>query len=384
MSITDSSNIEVIATNFLEDIITNNIRPQLINRRFEFQSPSLSPNISPYDIFTEMPIENLILNSYGTHHNDDFHSNTDEDEPNTTTTNQHNNRPLRRRYSLPLQDLSNNSISPTTLPTTLPQIPSIFNILNTTLGTSYREIPRISEIINNSLYDSDMYKKVLSEKGKESLIKISFKEALNNEKYATINKSCPIMQCDFEEEEIITILPCKHAFHSEAIERWLKEEKSQCPICRYELDSVEEKITNTTNTENTENTEDTTNTTNDISNSTPSSIQHVRRNLETILFSSYNRNPTTIEPSQHQRQYENISRLQRRNRRLYQIQHGPTNTIPLNHLSIGTTMNQLIERESNDLLQQVILESIQQQHTSSSDEAPVSNTTIAPDASNNS
>ena len=99
---------------------------------------------------------------------------------------------------------------------------------------------------------------------------------------------------------------------------------------------------------------------------------NVRRNLETILFSSYNRG-------------ENISRLQRRNRRLYQIQHGPTNTIPLNHLSIGTTMNQLIERESNDLLQQVILESIQQQqHTSSSDEAPASNTTIAPDASNNS
>ena len=125
MSITDSSNIEVIATNFLEDIITNNIRPQLINRRFEFQSPSLSPNISPYDIFTEMPIENLILNSYGTHHNDDdddFHSNIDEDdEPNTTSTNHHNNtRPLRRRYSLPLQDLSDNYISPTLSPTLTP------------------------------------------------------------------------------------------------------------------------------------------------------------------------------------------------------------------------------------------------------------------------
>ena len=345
MSITDSSNIEVIATNFLEDIITNNIRPQLINRRFEFQSPSLSPNISPYDIFTEMPIENLILNSYGTQIDED-------DEPNTTNTNQHNNnRPLRRRYSLPLQDLSDNYTSPTP---TLPQIPSIFNILNTTLGTSYREIPNISEIINNSLYDSDMYKKVLSEKGKASLIKMSFKEALNNEKYATINKSCPIMQCDFEEEETITILPCKHAFHSEAIERWLKEEKSQCPICRYELDSTEEKITNTPPPTTT-----TTTTHNDV-----------RRNLETILFSSYNRG-------------ENISRLQRRNRRLYQIRH-----TPINRPSIGTTMNQLIERESNDVLQQVILESIQQQqHGSPSDEAPVSNTTpttMTLDSSNNS
>jgi hypothetical protein len=366
MSITDSSNIEVIATNFLEDIITNNIRPQLINRRFEFQSPSLSPNISAYDIFTEMPIENLILNSYGTHNNDD--------EVNTTSTNQHSNRPLRRHYSLPLQDLSDNytssTLSPTLSPTlsstlsstlsptpTLPQIPSIFNVLNTTLGTSYREIPRISEIINNSLYDSDMYKKVLSEKGKASLIKISFKEALNNEKYATINKSCPIMQCDFEEEETITILPCKHAFHSEAIERWLKEEKSQCPICRYELDSTEEKITNTPPPTTT----------------TTTTHNNVRRNLETILFSSYNRG-------------ENISRLQRRNRRLYQIQHTPTN-----HSSIGTTMNQLIERESNDVLQQVILESIQQQQRGSpSDEAQahVSNTTptttMTIDSSNNS
>ena len=64
---TDNSNVDIenIANTFLEDIMTNNINPQLINRRFEFQSPTLGSENNPrsiYDIFTQMPIENLILN----------------------------------------------------------------------------------------------------------------------------------------------------------------------------------------------------------------------------------------------------------------------------------------------------------------------------------
>ena len=54
-----------------------------------------------------------------------------------------------------------------------------------------------------------------------------------------INTACGIWQEDFEEGDDIKILPCKHAFKAEAIMKWLTEEKAECPICRYALESKE-------------------------------------------------------------------------------------------------------------------------------------------------
>lgn len=33
---------------------------------------------------------------------------------------------------------------------------------------------------------------------------------------------CPICQEDYQENEIVTALPCKHLFHPDCIESWLK------------------------------------------------------------------------------------------------------------------------------------------------------------------
>ena len=67
------------------------------------------------------------------------------------------------------------------------------------------------------------------------------------------------MQTEFEEEQYIIRLPCNHNFTPFAINKWL-DEKPECPVCRYQLDSVEIKryedsssettSTETTNTEN--------------------------------------------------------------------------------------------------------------------------------------
>jgi hypothetical protein len=54
-----------------------------------------------------------------------------------------------------------------------------------------------------------------------------------------INGACGIWQADFEEGEKIKILPCNHAFGADAIMKWLKEEKAECPICRKALKSKE-------------------------------------------------------------------------------------------------------------------------------------------------
>ena len=358
---TDNSNVDIenIANTFLEDIMTNNINPQLINRRFEFQSPTLGGENSPrsiYDIFTQMPIENLILNSYESEPLLSTRENSTSQRTNNTSDNNSDTPYSSDSSGILLSHTSMENEIPS-ISQLIPPMPHIFNILSRSVGSSYYNTERISNLINNSLYDGPSYKKVLSEKGKKSLVKISLKEALNKEEYANINKSCPIMQTDFDEEEIITILPCKHAFHSESIERWLQEEKSQCPICRCQLDFVEEKIKCETDQE----TNDT--TTVDTSANTVEEEEHVRRNLENILFRTYNTNP-------------NISRLHRRNRRLYQIPRRRPLIAP-----IENTMNRLISSESNDLLQQAIMESIQQNNPQVHPNTPTTTPQTSPQTS---
>ena len=74
-----------------------------------------------------------------------------------------------------------------------------------------------------------MYKKVLTQEGESNLKKIKFKDSEKK------NQSCPILFIEFDEEEDIIELNCKHCFNESAIKKWLTEEKSECPVCRYVL-----------------------------------------------------------------------------------------------------------------------------------------------------
>ena len=93
-----------------------------------------------------------------------------------------------------------------------------------------------SHVINTSINDMSVYRKVLSSEGEKSLKKIKY------DKTKVEYEKCPILQTDFEPDEEITQLPCKHCFNTVAIERWLKEEKSECPVCRHQLEHIEKKI----------------------------------------------------------------------------------------------------------------------------------------------
>ena len=94
-------------------------------------------------------------------------------------------------------------------------------------STYYDDI--ITTIVNN-LEQPVKFKKILSDEGRKSLTIIRYVKS-----EATYH-SCPILCVDFEENDEITRLPCNHYFNSDAIEKWLTEEKSECPICRLELD----------------------------------------------------------------------------------------------------------------------------------------------------
>jgi hypothetical protein len=91
-------------------------------------------------------------------------------------------------------------------------------------------------ILTQSLYDQSSYKTKISETGKEQLIHIHFNK--NNKEI--LNTTCPIMQTEFEEDQYIIMLPCNHTFTPSAINKWL-DEKPECPVCRFKLDSIEEK-----------------------------------------------------------------------------------------------------------------------------------------------
>lgn len=49
-----------------------------------------------------------------------------------------------------------------------------------------------------------------------------------------LDKSCVICKSDFELDEKITVLKCKHILHTECISEWVKY-KSECPTCREKI-----------------------------------------------------------------------------------------------------------------------------------------------------
>jgi hypothetical protein len=95
----------------------------------------------------------------------------------------------------------------------------------------------MASILSGSLYERNPVKKVIDEEACQEIKEHTFTAALAEEQ--KINSACGIWQEDFEEGEAIKILPCNHAFKSEAITKWLKEEKAECPICRQTLKSKE-------------------------------------------------------------------------------------------------------------------------------------------------
>ena len=111
--------------------------------------------------------------------------------------------------------------------------------LQNTLYDMLRILPNNSienNILNQSLYDKPKYKKVISKEDINKYLKIS---KYNVDDKDLLNTCCPIFQIDFKNGDDIIKLPCKHCFIPEAINKWLKEKKNECPVCRYEFNYEE-------------------------------------------------------------------------------------------------------------------------------------------------
>ena len=90
-----------------------------------------------------------------------------------------------------------------------------------------------SRALAASIHDQGGTKNVLSDDG-ESELKLR--------KFTTEDKdqtTCPIMHIPFDIDDDVIELPCGHIFEPEGIKRWLKDEKAECPVCRYKMKSKE-------------------------------------------------------------------------------------------------------------------------------------------------
>jgi hypothetical protein len=103
----------------------------------------------------------------------------------------------------------------------------------------------IEQLLNNSFAnDQSAYKLTLSDEGKKQLEHLKYTKETNISD-TEYNTECPILLVEFEEGQDIIRLPCKHCFSKNAIETWLND-KPECPVCRFKLDSIEVKKTSTT------------------------------------------------------------------------------------------------------------------------------------------
>jgi hypothetical protein len=115
-------------------------------------------------------------------------------------------------------------------------INNIFRYGNNNLFQNEEDL--VSRAIEESLLTSaPVLKERISEKGLREI-----KHEKYNSEYH-LNDSCPITLVDFSNNITeIRSLPCKHCFTPKALQIWL-EEKPECPICRYKMDSIEERAT---------------------------------------------------------------------------------------------------------------------------------------------
>lgn len=54
------------------------------------------------------------------------------------------------------------------------------------------------------------------------------------EAFAILGEKCAICCCEYEDEDVVRILPCRHAEHAECLDQWLKLNRS-CPLCQRDV-----------------------------------------------------------------------------------------------------------------------------------------------------
>jgi hypothetical protein len=114
---------------------------------------------------------------------------------------------------------------------------SFLDMIVNILGMNNQDEGSMENIINYIMAnDNNRYgNPPASKKAVDSLEKINIEEEyMKKIKASKAEPSCSVCKDEYEIGQNIIHLPCKHTFHDECIQPWLKERNS-CPTCRHEL-----------------------------------------------------------------------------------------------------------------------------------------------------
>lgn len=95
----------------------------------------------------------------------------------------------------------------------------------------------VQRLLRETLNTPSPYKYVidLSNSNINNIVKHTMYDSSNNNEQT----KCSISLEEFNNGDEIVELPCKHIFKPESIHNWLKNEKAECPVCRFKLPCIE-------------------------------------------------------------------------------------------------------------------------------------------------
>ena len=105
------------------------------------------------------------------------------------------------------------------------------NEINSSMNLNMNTVPlsNFFSTLNNTSINEDVPLVIKL----DSLEKLEVNKFMNlTEELKDKNKKCMIKLEDFNEEDIVRVLPCKHVFSKDLIDDWLRNSSYKCPICR--------------------------------------------------------------------------------------------------------------------------------------------------------
>ena len=54
------------------------------------------------------------------------------------------------------------------------------------------------------------------------------------ETFAILGEQCAVCRCEYDDDDVVRILPCRHAEHAECLHQWLLRNRS-CPLCQRDV-----------------------------------------------------------------------------------------------------------------------------------------------------
>ena len=201
--------------------VSNNLTANILNNSINLENLSV-PNSNSVNNLENLSVPNL--------------NNSFNNLENLTLPNLNNLNNINNLVNLQMPNLNNVN--------NLINYDDINNIFGNLIFNNYtiNEINNYQNLNMNTVPLSNLFSTLNNTSINEDVplvIKLESLEKLEVKKFVDLtddlkdkNKKCMIKLEDFNEEDIVRILPCKHIFSKELIDDWLSNSSYKCPICR--------------------------------------------------------------------------------------------------------------------------------------------------------